>query len=210
MFCFVLFCFERASTCVSEGGAEREREGGRHRIRSRLQAPSCQHRARRGARIHGPQDYDLSQSRMLNRLSHPGVPCHPSGSCPSRRILCRGWGGKTEEKQVKASLPLGPLAVVTGPLGFLTPRPAVRQLWCREGCRHAPGPCRWSSRQRPACLAQALEWRLGVKRRLHLSFLPGRPRRRSGGRAGRPGMENVANGTSHSPWGGDRRWQPGA
>ena len=30
----------------------RGRERGRHRIRSRLQAPSCQHRARRGARTH--------------------------------------------------------------------------------------------------------------------------------------------------------------
>ena len=30
------------------------RERGRHRIRSRLQAPSCQHRARRGARTHRP------------------------------------------------------------------------------------------------------------------------------------------------------------
>ena len=32
----------------------RGRERGRHRIGSRLQALSCQHRARRGARTHGP------------------------------------------------------------------------------------------------------------------------------------------------------------
>ena len=38
----------------------------RHRIRNRLQAPSCQHRARRGARTHEPWDHDLSQSQTLN------------------------------------------------------------------------------------------------------------------------------------------------
>ena len=52
------------------GGSER----GRHRIRNRLQALSYQHRARHGARTHGPRDHDLSRSRMLNRLSHPGTP----------------------------------------------------------------------------------------------------------------------------------------
>ena len=52
----------------------RGREKGRHRIQSRLQAPSCQHRARRGARTHGLWDHDLSWSRTLNRLSHPGAP----------------------------------------------------------------------------------------------------------------------------------------
>ena len=41
---------------------------------SRLQALSCQHRARRGARTHEPRDRDLSRSRPLNRLSHPGTP----------------------------------------------------------------------------------------------------------------------------------------
>ena len=53
---------------------ERSREKGRHRIRSRLQAPSYQHRARRGARTHEPRDHDLSWSRTPNRLSHPGTP----------------------------------------------------------------------------------------------------------------------------------------
>ena len=52
----------------------RGRERGRHTVGSRLQAPSCPHRARRGARIHEPWDRDLSQSRTLNRLSHPGAP----------------------------------------------------------------------------------------------------------------------------------------
>ena len=52
------------------GGSER----GRHRIWNRLLALSCQHRARHGAWTHGPRDHDLSRSRTLNRLSHPGAP----------------------------------------------------------------------------------------------------------------------------------------
>ena len=52
----------------------RGRERGRHRIQSRLQALSCQHRAPHGARTHRPRDHDLSRSRTLNRLSHPGAP----------------------------------------------------------------------------------------------------------------------------------------
>ena len=55
---------------MNGGGSER----GRHRIRNRLQALSHQPRARRGARTHGPRDRDLSQSRPLNQLSHPGTP----------------------------------------------------------------------------------------------------------------------------------------
>ena len=66
----VLFFIERERQSVSGGGAERVR----HRIGSRLQAPSCQHRARHGAQTHELRDYDLSQSRMHNRLSHPGTP----------------------------------------------------------------------------------------------------------------------------------------
>ena len=52
----------------------RGREKGRPRIQSRLQALSRQHRARCGARTHGLWDHDLSRSRTLNRLSHPGAP----------------------------------------------------------------------------------------------------------------------------------------
>ena len=63
---------ERARETEHEQGRGRER--GRHRIRSRLQAPSCRHRAPRGAQTHELRDHDLSQSRMLNRLSHPGAP----------------------------------------------------------------------------------------------------------------------------------------
>ena len=56
----------------SEQGRGRER--GRLRNRSRLQALSCQHRARHRAQTHRPRDHDLSRSRTLNRLSHPGAP----------------------------------------------------------------------------------------------------------------------------------------
>ena len=55
---------------MNGGGSER----GRHRIRNRLQALSCQHRAPRGAPTHEPRDHDLSRSRKLNRLSHPDAP----------------------------------------------------------------------------------------------------------------------------------------
>ena len=62
---------ERQSTRRGRG---RERERGRHRIPSRLQAPSCRHRAPRGARTREPRDHDLSRSRRLKRLSHPRAP----------------------------------------------------------------------------------------------------------------------------------------
>ena len=52
----------------------RGRERGRHRIWNGLRALSCQHRAQRGAQTHGPWDHDLSGSRPLNRLKHPGTP----------------------------------------------------------------------------------------------------------------------------------------
>ena len=52
-----------------EGETEYEQrsgiERGRHRIQSKLQALSCQHRDRCGARTHRPRDRDLS---------HPGAP----------------------------------------------------------------------------------------------------------------------------------------
>ena len=74
---FLMFLFnferererERESERMGEGQRERET-----RIWSRLQALSCQHRAQHGAQTHEPRDYDLSRSRMLNWLSHPGTP----------------------------------------------------------------------------------------------------------------------------------------
>ena len=65
---FLIFIFERES--ASRGGTER----GKHRIWSRLQALSCQHRAWCGAQAHKLWDHDLSWSRPLNQLSHPGAP----------------------------------------------------------------------------------------------------------------------------------------
>ena len=67
-----MYSFLRDSKRQSEWG--RGRESGRHRIWSRLQALSCQHRVWRGARTHGPWDHDLSRSQTPNRLSHPGAP----------------------------------------------------------------------------------------------------------------------------------------
>ena len=58
---------------------ERQRvSGGRGRDREtqnpeQLQALRCQHRVRCGARTHEPEDRDLSRSRPLNRVSHPGA-----------------------------------------------------------------------------------------------------------------------------------------
>ena len=52
----------------------RGREGGRPRIRSRLQALSCQHRAGGRAQIHEQWDHDLSWSQTFNHLSHSGAP----------------------------------------------------------------------------------------------------------------------------------------
>ena len=66
--CVCVCVCARAHAQVRE--RERERE---NRIRGRLHAPSCQHRARCGAPTHEPWGHVLSWSRMLNRLSHPGA-----------------------------------------------------------------------------------------------------------------------------------------
>ena len=53
-----------------------ERERGRHRIWSRLQAPSCHCRAHLEAQTYEPElwNHDLSWRWTLNRLSYPGAP----------------------------------------------------------------------------------------------------------------------------------------
>ena len=71
-FFFLMFIFERER---DRGQAGMDRERRRHRIRSSLQALSCQHRAWCGAWTHKPWDHDLGRCQTLNRLSHPGVPC---------------------------------------------------------------------------------------------------------------------------------------
>ena len=78
----VIFYFFNVYLFLTEGERERQtehesgrgRQRGRHRIRSRLQAPSCQHRARQGARTHKLRDHDLSQSWLLSPLGYPGAP----------------------------------------------------------------------------------------------------------------------------------------
>ena len=71
LFKMFIYLFLRERQRQREQGRGRER--GRHRIRSRLQAPSCRHRAQRGARTHELSDHDLSGSRRLNRLSCPST-----------------------------------------------------------------------------------------------------------------------------------------
>ena len=56
----------------NERGRGRERDT--HRVWSRLQALSCQHRIQHGAQTHEPWDHGLNRSWMLNQLSHPGAP----------------------------------------------------------------------------------------------------------------------------------------
>ena len=70
IFLTFIYFWDRERQSMNGGGSER----GRHRMGNRLQALSCQHRARRGARTHGPWDHDPSRSWPLNRLSHPGAP----------------------------------------------------------------------------------------------------------------------------------------
>ena len=90
---FKLFFFKK-KLCLflrqreTEHERGRVRERGRHRIWNRLQTLSCQHRARRGARTHGPWDRDLSRSRPLNRLSHPGSFSHFFSYPLSNLFLC--------------------------------------------------------------------------------------------------------------------------
>ena len=70
-----IYFWERERQTQSEQGRGRER--GRHRIRSGLQGLSYQHRVQHRAPTHQPWDYDLSQSWMLKRMSHPGAPSGP-------------------------------------------------------------------------------------------------------------------------------------
>ena len=69
---FNVHLFLRERDRVQAG--EEQRERGRHRIQSRLQSLSCQHRARHEARTHEPRDRDLSRSQTSKQLSRPGAP----------------------------------------------------------------------------------------------------------------------------------------
>ena len=63
---------ERERETEYKWGRDRERQG--DTMWSRLQALSCQHRARRRAWTHELQDMDVSRSQTLSWLSHPGAP----------------------------------------------------------------------------------------------------------------------------------------
>ena len=67
-FFFLMFIYfwERETEC-KQG---RSRKRGRHRIQSRLQDPSCQHRARGGAKTHKPWDPDLIRRVRLRCLTN--------------------------------------------------------------------------------------------------------------------------------------------
>ena len=86
---FNVYLFLRQRETERERGRGRERR--RHRIRSGLQAPSCQHRARSGAGTHGPRDHDLSRSRPLNQLSHPGAPLYATFWIICSVLYCSSW-----------------------------------------------------------------------------------------------------------------------
>ena len=79
-----------------------ERRG--HRIWSRLQALSCQHRARCGPQTHEPRDHDLSQTRTLNPLSHPGA---PHVSFYKNSVVQEHWRAGFEQKENGWCLPPG-------------------------------------------------------------------------------------------------------
>ena len=112
---FFLMFFSRESTRTREEGRNRER--GRHRIGSRLQAPSCQRRARRGARTHGLRDHDLSRSRTLNRRrSRPGAPKRAclkrisAASVGKQQGVRGGWPGTQEPGKEQSGASVQPWA----------------------------------------------------------------------------------------------------
>ena len=70
-----VYSFLRETECDQGRG----REKWRHRIRSRLQVPSCQHRVRCGAWPHKPWDYDLNLQtvRFWLDIQPTELPRHP-------------------------------------------------------------------------------------------------------------------------------------
>ena len=120
-----------------ERETERERGRGRgiqrHRIWSRLQALSCQHRARHGARTHGPWDHNLSQSQTLNQPSHPGTPIYFFERQKDRDTERKGGGAERGgDTESKAGFRL--LAVSTEPDMGLEPTDHEIMTWAKVGC----------------------------------------------------------------------------
>ena len=90
---FFIFMFILERWTEHEWGRGRER--GRHRIWSRLQVPSCQHRAWCGAWTHELWDHDLSRSWMPNPVSHSGA---PKGVSFYILLWSRVWGTERGEE----------------------------------------------------------------------------------------------------------------
>ena len=63
-----IYFWEKDRAQAGEG-----REKGRHRMRSGLQALSCQHTVQHGAWTHKQWDHDLSQSQTLNWAPQPSL-----------------------------------------------------------------------------------------------------------------------------------------
>ena len=95
---FNVYLFLRQRETEHEWGRGRER--GRHRIRSRLQAPRHQPRARRGARTHGPRDRDLAEvGRPTDCATQaPGKLRFLKSDCHTRRcVWSPAWSPLTME-----------------------------------------------------------------------------------------------------------------
>ena len=110
---------------MNRGGSER----GRHRIWSRLQALSCQHRAWCEARTHGPRDHDLSWSRPPNRLSQPGAPRDIFLTVLEGRKPTQGVGRATNPPKALGEKSLLPLLAPGGfwhslVCGYIPPAPS--------------------------------------------------------------------------------------
>ena len=107
----------------------RGRKNGRHRIQSRFQAPSRQHRARRGARTDRPRDHGLSRSPT--RVKRPGPyatrhvrkqqprPLSKLCSCPGHLTRQGCFAGKRRGSGLVSSSSPAPLA----PPGLQRPMP---------------------------------------------------------------------------------------
>ena len=117
-----MFIFEK-ETESKQGRGDRERGG--QRIWSRPQALSCQHRAWWEAQTHKMWDHDLSQSQMLNWLSHPGVPW------PSVNI----WGWTSADFQSSIYSSFFWYSVLQTPATWVSSQLSVQLLQCWESAR---------------------------------------------------------------------------
>ena len=104
---------------------------------------------RRGARTHGPRDHDLSRSRMLNRLSHPGGPlASVLRICPFERQcqrVGRGWASEEQRSELEPHfyplLTVGRLLCVSDPLHYKAARTSTAVARIRGNTRQLPAQC---------------------------------------------------------------------